>query len=54
MEFEKDGKVHAKDISQLDPGANDDAESGWGGLTAFTTNFTNAVRTAVSESERGE
>jgi len=54
MEFAQPGRVHAKDISHLDPAAEDDAESGWGGLTAFTSNFTNAVRAAVSESEVGE
>ena len=31
--FSRDGSVH--DISQLDPGSDDDDERGWGGLTAF-------------------
>lgn len=51
MEFNPDGKVRSKDISRLDPGADDDAEAGWGGLTGFTTQFSNAVRKAVAEEE---
>ena len=32
--FRRDGKVH--DISDLDPGSDDIAEGGWGGLTEFS------------------
>lgn len=32
--FSRDGTV--RDISNLDPGANDDNEAGWGGLTEFS------------------
>ena len=32
--FSREGSV--QDISDLDPGAEDDAESGWGGLTEFS------------------
>lgn len=33
--FSRDGSV--QDISQLDPGSDDDAERGWGGLTTFSS-----------------
>jgi len=52
MEFQKDGRVVSRDISGLDPGSEDDAEAGWGGLTGFTTRFSDAIRTAIEESER--
>jgi hypothetical protein len=42
-------KVHSKDISSLDPGAEDDDVAGWGGLTGFSSNFSEAVRQAVNE-----
>jgi hypothetical protein len=44
-----DSKVHSKDISSLDPGAEDDDVAGWGGLTGFSSNFSEAVRQAVNE-----
>lgn len=49
FEFGEDGKVRSQDISNLDPDAESDAESGWGGLTGFTSRFGGAVRTAVNE-----
>lgn len=54
MEFGADGKVRSKDISNLDPGADDESEAGWGGLTGFTTRFSDAVRMAVAEDEARE
>lgn len=51
MEFGSDGKVRSRDISSLDPSAEDEATGGWGGLTGFTTRFSDAVRTAVRENE---
>lgn len=39
--FARDGVV--KDISTLDPGADDSAESGWGGLTEFSGNVGDVV-----------
>jgi hypothetical protein len=53
LAFGPDGKVHALDISELDPGADDERMAGWGGLTEFSSRFGDAVRTAVNESERG-
>jgi hypothetical protein len=42
-----DGKhVDSTDISGLDPGAEDDAEAGWGGLAGFASRFGDAVREA--------
>jgi hypothetical protein len=49
LEFGKGDKVFAKDISGLNPGAEDDAESGWGGLTGFSSKFGEAVRKAANE-----
>ncbi|MCU0696060.1 MAG: AAA family ATPase [Myxococcaceae bacterium] len=51
MEFQENGKVRSRDISGLDPGSDDPAEAGWGGLTGFTTQFSEAVRTAVAEAD---
>jgi hypothetical protein len=44
-----DHKVHAKDISSLDPGDEDDDVAGWGGLTGFSSQFGAAVRNAANE-----
>jgi len=46
------GKVTSRDISNLDPGSSDDAEAEWGGLTAFSSRFGDAVRAAINESHR--
>lgn len=52
LEFQSDEKVYSKDISALDPGAQDDSESGWGGLTGFSSHFGDVVRAAVNEDRR--
>ncbi|MCC6747215.1 MAG: ATP-binding protein [Deltaproteobacteria bacterium] len=52
LAFDADDQVTAKDISGLSPEAEDEAESGWGGLTGFSSRFGDAVRRAVNESER--
>jgi hypothetical protein len=44
-----DGKVRSTDISALDPDSDDDRIAGWGGLTAFSSRFGDAVRKAVNE-----
>ena len=49
LSFGEDGKVESKDISSLDPGAEDDDVSGWGGLTGFSSRFGDVVRTAANE-----
>lgn len=41
-----DGEVVSRDISALDPGADDPAEAGWGGLTAFSSGFNEAIARA--------
>lgn len=51
LEYTGDGQVRGKDISELDPDAEDSSISGWGGLTGFSSRFGDAVRTAVNESE---
>lgn len=51
LAFGDDGRVRSKDISELDPGAEDEQVAGWGGLTAFSSRFGAAVRTAVVEAE---
>lgn len=50
--FKGDGKVYSQDISSLDPCDEDNAISGWGGLTEFDSRFGDAVRRAVNESEQ--
>ncbi len=52
LEYTEDGRVTSKDISALDPGDADDAVSGWGGLTGFTSKFTEQVAIAVTEQDR--
>jgi len=52
LAFGAKGKVHSRDISKLDPDGEDEGESGWGGLTGFSSRFGDAVRTAVNESKR--
>src|SRR2546426_2469317 len=46
---QKTHRVTTRDISRLDPGASDDAEASWGGLTGFSSLFGEAVRDAVNE-----
>lgn len=50
LEFGEDQKVRSRDISGLDPDAQDEGESGWGGLTAFSSRFGDVVRKAVNDS----
>lgn len=49
LKYGEDGVVSSTDISDLDPESNDDGESGWGGLTGFSSRFGDAVRAAVIE-----
>jgi hypothetical protein len=51
MSFDDDGHVQSKDLSTLDPSADDQDVSGWGGLTGFSSRFGEAVRTAVNEQD---
>jgi len=41
----------ARDLSDLDPGASDAAEAGWGGLTAFSGHVSDIVAATVAASE---
>jgi hypothetical protein len=50
--FEPDKDV--VDISALDPGADDAAESGWGGLTSFTGKIGDVVAKVVNRHEASE
>ena len=52
LAFDEDGRVRSKDISGLDPESEDEAESGWGGLTGFSSRFGDAVRNSINEAER--
>ncbi len=45
-------QVTATDISSLDPGADDDAVSGWGGLAGFSSRFAESVRRSVNVVQR--
>ena len=51
LEFDAKGKVTSKEISGLDPSAEDEREAGWGGLTGYSSGFGDAVRLAVNESD---
>jgi hypothetical protein len=50
MQFGDDGKVRSLDISDLDPGSDDERVAGWGGLTSYVSRFADAARDAVNES----
>ncbi len=52
MDLGQDGQVRAVDISTLDPDAADERIAGWGGLTEYSSQFGDAVRMAVNESEK--
>lgn len=52
LAFDDHGKVHSKEISGLDPVADDEREAGWGGLTGYSSRFGDAVRKAVNASSR--
>lgn len=47
----QDGRVHAEEISTLDPGSESEAVAGWGGLAGFTERFSETVRRAVNEAD---
>jgi hypothetical protein len=55
----KDTKVYyfdresgeVKDISNLDPGATDEVEAGWGGLSEFSGRVADVVAKAVAKGE---
>jgi energy-coupling factor transporter ATP-binding protein EcfA2 len=51
LQFDDDGKVHSTEISTLDPSSEDERIAGWGGLTAYSSRFGDAVRKAVNASE---
>lgn len=51
LNFDDDGKVVSKDISELDPASEDEDIAGWGGLTSYSTRFGDAVREAVNGRE---
>ena len=48
--FARDGRV--RDISHLDPGSNDIAEGGWGGLTEFSGRVGDLVAEVANRNER--
>jgi AAA domain, putative AbiEii toxin, Type IV TA system len=49
----KGGGSHSVDISSLDPGADDEATSGWGGLTQFSSDISSVLSEAVNAVVRG-
>lgn len=49
LDFNERGTVTSREISGLNPDADNDAEAGWGGLTDFSSRFGDAVRRAVNE-----
>ncbi len=51
LRFDEESKVTSVDISELDPGSEDDDIAGWGGLTGYSSRFGEAVRKAVNEDE---
>jgi hypothetical protein len=54
LAYAADNQVTATDISSLDPGADDDAVSGWGGLAGFSSRFAESVRRAVNNAPLGD
>jgi hypothetical protein len=48
LAYGDDNRVTATDISTLDPGSDDDAVSGWGGLAGFSSQFAESVRNAAN------
>ncbi len=50
--FGRDGEV--RDISNLDPGAESDIESGWGGLTEFSGHVGNIVASVANRYESSQ
>jgi putative AbiEii toxin of type IV toxin-antitoxin system len=54
LAYGEDSQVTATDISSLDPGADDDAVSGWGGLAGFSSQFGESVRRAVNNPPAGD
>jgi len=52
MSFDDAGHVQSKDVSSLDPSAEDQDISGWGGLTGFSSRFGEAVRAAANEQDQ--
>ena len=49
--FRRDGTV--QDISSLDPGAEDSATAGWGGLSEFSGHVGDIVARVVARSQQG-
>ena len=43
FDYVADGTVRVQDISELDPGSENPAESGWGGLTGVSSRIADAV-----------
>jgi len=52
LAFDRNGRVHSKDRSTLDPDDEDETISGWGGLTELSSRFGDAVRRAVNEHDK--
>lgn len=50
--FSREGKVH--DISDLDPGSDDIAEGGWGGITEFSSRIGDVVAEVADRSLAGK
>jgi putative AbiEii toxin of type IV toxin-antitoxin system len=53
LQYEGD-RTTAVDISSLDPSADDDAVSGWGGLAGFSSQFGESVRRAANSAPVSE
>ena len=51
LSFVDDRHVKSQDISSLDPGADDQATAGWGGLTGFSGRFGKAIADAMNEED---
>lgn len=49
LTFDDERRVTSREISSLDPSADDEGESGWGGLTGYSSRFGDVVRRAVNE-----
>lgn len=53
LQHADDGRVVSKDISRLDPGAEDPREWGWGGLTGFSAKVSEVIASSRAEPPHG-
>ncbi|MBN1772909.1 MAG: ATP-binding protein [Deltaproteobacteria bacterium] len=53
FDYQADGRVRSKDISELDPSSDDEGVRYWGGLTRWSSRFAEVVGTAANGRKGG-